>query len=434
MAREDILTQVRTFIDHPVAPTFIPGETYIPPSGKIVDGLDVAAMVDACLDGWLTAGRFSNSFEDALARRMGTKRASLTVSGSAANLLAFAALTSFKLKNPIRPGDEVITVAASFPTTVAPIVQYGCVPVFVDVDLATANIDVSKLEEALSSKTRAVMIAHSLGNPFDLGTVSAFCKKHDLYLIEDCCDALGATFDGQGVGTFGELATLSFYPAHHITTGEGGAILMNKKLLEPIVNSFRDWGRDCWCAPGKDNTCGIRFEQQLGDLPCGYDHKYTYTHIGYNLKMSDMQAAIGLRQMDKVDDFIAKRRANRRKLKDLLVSEGMDQIFHFQEATPGSDPSWFGFLMTIRDGAGLDRTTFVRRLESLKIGTRQLFAGNLLKQPAFKDIECRTVGGLANTDKIMMDSFWIGTWPGIGDAHIAYMVETIIKTVKECRA
>ena len=414
-------------------PAFCPGETYVPASGKVVDGDDIAAMVDACLDGWLTAGRYAKRFETDLAARFGLKHCRLTVSGSAANLLAFSALTSPRLNNGLRPGDEVISIAASFPTTVAPIVQNRCVPVFVDVDLATANIDPSRMAAALSPRTRAIMVAHTLGNPFDVATVAAFAKEHGLFLIEDCCDALGAEFGGRPVGSFGDLATLSFYPAHHITTGEGGAVLTDNKALAKLVESFRDWGRDCWCEPGADNTCGKRFDGCHGELPAGYDHKYTYSHIGYNMKVTDMQAAIGVSQLQKADSFIAKRRANFAALTAAFRAEGLDEVFILPKATPGSDPSWFGFLLTIRDEARLDRTRAVRFLEEHRVGTRLLFAGNLLRQPAFKDIECRVVGDLDNTDKIMRDSFWIGVWPGIDAPRIAYMVETVKAMVQAVR-
>lgn len=410
---------------------FVPGVTYIPASGKVVDGDDVASMVDACLDMWLTAGRFADAFEAQLAERFNLKRALLTVSGSSANLLAVAALTSPRLKNRLQPGDEVITVAASFPTTVAPIIQHGCVPVFLDVDLATANLDASLLEQALSPRSRAVMLAHTLGNPFDLASVAAFCRRHGLFLIEDCCDALGATYDGRPVGSFGDLATLSFYPAHHITTGEGGAVLTNRLALARLVESFRDWGRDCWCKPGCDNTCGHRFDQSLGDLPPGYDHKYVYSHLGYNMKMSDMQAAIGLSQLAKADGFIARRRETFARLDAALRAAGLEEWFHLPQATPRSCPSWFGYLLTIRDGRRLDRTALVRRLEELRVGTRHLFGGNLLRQPAFAGVAHRVVGSLANTDTLMRDAFWIGVWPGIDAPRLAYMVEALRRAVAE---
>ena len=424
--REHILQLARDYHESRLAPAFVPGETYIPPSGKVMDADDCAHLVDASLDMWLTAGRYADQFETELAAKFGRRDSRLTVSGSAANLLAFAALTSPKLRDRrLKPGDEVITVAAGFPTTVAPIVQYGCIPVFVDVDLETHNVDVDLLEAAITSKTRAVMIAHSLGNPFDVVRVAALCKQHDLYLIEDCCDAFGATVGGQGVGTFGDLATLSFYPAHHITMGEGGAVLTDKPLLAKIVESFRDWGRDCYCKPGMDNTCNKRFGWRLGDLPFGYDHKYTYSHVGYNMKVSDMQAAVGVSQLKKLDRFIGRRRENFAGLEQRLRARGLDEYYHLPVPTPGTDPSWFGYLLTIRDGARINRQQLTRTLEERKVGTRLLFAGNLTKQPAFKDVAYRVAGTLENTDKIMNDAFWLGVWPGIDDQRLDYMVDTL---------
>jgi CDP-6-deoxy-D-xylo-4-hexulose-3-dehydrase len=415
---------------------FIPGETYIPPSGKVLDAEDCAHLIDASLDMWLTAGRFASEFEKTLAKKFGKKLSRLTVSGSAANLLAFSTLTSWKLgEQRIKPGDEVITVAAGFPTTVAPIVQNGCIPVFVDVDIHTHNVDVEAVRNAISEKTRAVMIAHSLGNPFDVLAIKKICEDHKLYLIEDCCDAFGATIrleDGteKGVGTFGELATLSFYPAHHITMGEGGAVLTDSIRLARICESFRDWGRDCYCQPGKDNTCGKRFEWQHGELPYGYDHKYTYSHIGYNLKVSDMQAAVGLSQLSKVDQFIQKRRSNFAGLSVRLSAAGLDKYFMLPEATKGTNPSWFGYLLTLRDGVKISRRELTSELENCKVGTRLLFAGNLTKQPAFKHQKYRVFGSLQNTDKIMEDAFWIGVWPGLTDKHLDYMVDTLLKIIR----
>jgi len=429
--RAQILDLARRHAEQTAPAPFVAGQTYIPASGKVVEGDDVAAMVDASLDAWLTAGRFAEQFEAGLAQRFGLRHARLTVSGSAANLLALTALTSPKLPNPLRPGDEVITVAASFPTTVAPILQNGCVPVFVDVDLPTANIDVGRLEAALGPRTRAVMVAHTLGNPFDAATVADFARRHDLYLIEDCCDALGAKLHGKPVGSFGDLASLSFYPAHHITTGEGGAVVGDSAALIKLVESFRDWGRDCWCKPGKDDTCSNRFGWCLGDLPPGYDHKYTYSHIGYNLKVTDMQAAIGVSQLAKLDRFVARRRENFAALTEAMRAAGLEEHFLLPEALPGAEPSWFGCLLTLRDGARLDRTRAVRFLEERRIGTRLLFAGNLLRQPAFRDIPHRVVGTLTNTDRIMCDSFWIGVWPGIDAPRIAYMVDSLSALVRE---
>jgi len=432
--REEIVRLARQHFEARAVAPFIPGETYIPPSGKVMDGEDCATLIDASLDMWLTAGRYAERFERELADRFGRKHSKLTVSGSAANLLAFATLTSWKRgKKALKPGDEVITVAAGFPTTVAPIVQYGCIPVFVDIDLATHNVDVDALEAAITDKTRAVMIAHSLGNPFDVVRVADICRRHGLFLIEDCCDAFGATANGQNVGTFGDVATLSFYPAHHITMGEGGAVLMDSAGLAKITESFRDWGRDCYCAPGKDNTCGNRFGWRLGDLPEGYDHKYTYSHIGYNMKVSDMQAALGVSQLRKLDHFIARRRENFAGLENRLRARGLDRFFHLPEATPGTDPSWFGYLLTVRDDAGFDRNTLTKALEDRKVGTRLLFAGNLIRQPAFKDVAYRVHGDLTNTDKVMRDAFWLGVWPGIDDPRLDYMAATLDAVVSAIR-
>jgi len=431
--RNDILDlSTEFFAESTKAKAFLPGETFIPCSGKVLDAQDLRHLLDASMDMWLTTGRYATEFERALAARMGLRHARLTVSGSAANLLAFSALTSWKLhQRRIAPGSEVVTVAAGFPTTVAPIIQNRCVPVFVDVDLETANVNVDRLAEAIGPKTRAIMLAHTLGNPFNLAAVTAIAKQHQLYLIEDCCDALGTTYDGKPVGTFGDLATISFYPAHHITMGEGGAVLTNRKSLATLAESFRDWGRDCWCPPGDTNTCGKRFNWKLGDLPRGYDHKYIYSHVGYNLKATDMQAAIGLSQLRKVDGFIARRRENFAWLTDAFRAAGLEEHFILPRATPLADPSWFGFLLTIRDGSPLRRLDVVTRLEERKVGTRLLFGGNLIRQPAFRDVEYRIVGGLENTDKIMSDTFWIGVWPGIGPAEREYIVSTFISVVRE---
>jgi CDP-6-deoxy-D-xylo-4-hexulose-3-dehydrase len=417
----------QTFGDSP----FIPGETYIPPSGKVLDEEDCASLIDASLDMWLTAGRFASQFEPTLAKKFGSKLSKLTVSGSAANLLAFSTLTSWKLGDArIKPGDEVITVAAGFPTTVAPIIQNGCVPVFVDIDPATHNVDVNAVRNAITDKTRAIMIAHSLGNPFDVIAIKKICDDNALYLIEDCCDAFGASVDMEdgskrGIGTFGDLATLSFYPAHHITMGEGGAVLMDSMKLARICESFRDWGRDCYCEPGKDNTCDKRFDWQLGDLPYGYDHKYTYSHVGYNMKVTDMQAALGLSQLKKLDKFISMRNANFKGLSDRVIAEGLDEHFILPEATPGTNPSWFGFLLTLRNGQKLTRRDITEELENKKVGTRLLFAGNLTKQPAFMKENFRVSGSLENTDKIMNNSFWMGVWPGLTDDHLDYMIASL---------
>jgi CDP-6-deoxy-D-xylo-4-hexulose-3-dehydrase len=430
--RQDVLDLGDVFFAARATEQFIPGSTYIPCSGKVIEADDLRNLLDASLDLWLTAGRYSDVFEQKIAEAFGLKHARLTVSGSAANLLAFTALTSWKLQERrILPGSEVLTVAAGFPTTVAPIVQNRCIPVFVDVDLATANVDVTKLEAAITPKTRAIMLAHTLGNTFNLKAVTEIAEKHNLYLIEDCCDALGATYDGKPVGSFGDLATVSFYPAHHITMGEGGAVMTKNMKLMPLVESFRDWGRDCWCPPGKSNTCCKRFGWQLGDLPMGYDHKYTYAHVGYNMKVTDMQAAIGVSQLTKVDGFIAKRRENFNALTQAFKAEGLDEYFHLPQPTANSNPSWFGFLLTLRDGLPFNRRDVVTYLEDHKVGTRLLFAGNLTRQPAFKEVEYRVVGDLTNTDKIMNDSFWIGVWPGIDEARRNYMLETFKTMIKE---
>ncbi len=430
--RELVLDSCRQYFAGRPAVRFVPGETYIPVTGKVLDAEDLVHLVDASLDLWLTAGRYASELEQRIAGYFGLKHASLTNSGSSANLLAFSALTSPKLNvRRIAPGSEVLTVAAGFPTTVAPIIQNGCVPVFVDVDLATANVDASRLAAAVTPKTRAIMLAHTLGNPFDLRAVTEIAKAHKLHLIEDCCDALGASFDGRKVGTFGDVATLSFYPAHHITMGEGGAVLTNRVSTNKLINSFRDWGRDCWCDPGKDNTCGQRFDWKLGELPRGYDHKYIYSHVGYNLKVTDMQAAVGLSQFAKLDTFVARRRENFAAYREAFVAERLDEHFLLPQATPGGDPSWFGFLVTIRDGSPLKRLDVVRYLEEHRIGTRQLFAGNLTRQPALKSVEFRVAGSLANTDKIMNDSFWIGVWPGIGAAERSYVIETFRNMIRD---
>jgi CDP-6-deoxy-D-xylo-4-hexulose-3-dehydrase len=381
-------------------------------------------MVNAGLDGWLTTGRFNEAFEARLAEYLGVKHALTVNSGSSANLVAFSTLTSSRLGDrAIRPGDEVIGVAAGFPTTVNPIIQFGAVPVFVDVDLATHNIDASLIEAAITPKTKAIMLAHSLGNPFNLDVVTELCKKHGLWLVEDCCDALGATYRGQMVGTFGDIATLSFYPAHHITMGEGGAVLTNNPELRVIAESFRDWGRDCYCAPGKDNTCNKRFCWKLGDLPEGYDHKYIYSHLGYNLKISDMQAACALAQMDRVNDFIAQRRANFDFLKQRLKS--CEEFLHLPEATPNSEPSWFGFPLILKESAGVRRVDLLTYLDENRIGTRLLFAGNLTRQPYMLGRNYRVSGSLTNTDVVMNQTFWIGVYPGLGQEHLEFVVGKI---------
>jgi len=420
--RKEIADLVQQYADIVYAPQpFVPGQTPVPVSGKVIGAAELQNMVEASLDGWLTTGRFNAMFEERLAKYLGVKHLITVNSGSSANLVAFSALTSSKLGDrAIKPGDEVIGVAAGFPTTVNPILQFGAVPVFVDVDLATHNIDASKIEAAISPKTKAIMLAHSLGNPFNLDVVTALCKKYNLWLVEDCCDALGATYNGQLVGTFGDIATLSFYPAHHITMGEGGAVFTNNPELKLIAESFRDWGRDCYCPPGKDNTCDKRFCWKLGDLPEGYDHKYTYSHLGYNLKITDMQAACALAQLDRVDEFIATRKANFSYLKERLKS--CEQFLHLPEATPNSDPSWFGFPVVLKDAAGVKRVDLLNYLEQNKIATRLLFAGNLIRQPYMIGRNYRVSGDLTNTDIVMNQTFWLGTFPGLGTEHLDYIV------------
>lgn len=404
--------------------SFEPGKTVIPPSGKVLDGQELKHMVEASLDGWLTTGRFNEAFEKRLAEYLGVKFLITVNSGSSANLIAFSTLTSPRLKErSIKPGDEVIGVAAGFPTTVNPILQFGAVPVFVDIDIKTHNIDVSKLEEAISSKTKAIMLAHSLGNPFNLKVVKEICEKYNLWLIEDNCDALGSRYDGKLTGTFGDIGTLSFYPAHHITMGEGGAVFTNNPELKLIAESFRDWGRDCYCAPGKDNTCGKRFCWKLGSLPEGYDHKYTYSHLGFNLKITDMQAACGLAQLDKLEHFIHARKANFSYLKERLAS--CEEFLELPEATENSDPSWFGFLMTIKPDAGIRRVDLLSYLDQNKIGTRLLFAGNLTRQPYMLGRNYRVSGNLDNTDIVMNNSFWIGVYPGLSQEMLDFSVNKI---------
>jgi CDP-6-deoxy-D-xylo-4-hexulose-3-dehydrase len=403
---------------------FSAGDTVIPPTGKVIGKAEILNLVEASLDGWLTTGRFNSAFEARLAKFLGVGHAITVNSGSSANLIAFSTLTSPKLGNrAIKPGDEVITVAAGFPTTVNPIVQNGAVPVFVDVDIPTYNIDVTRLEAALSDRTRAVMLAHTLGNPYEVQRVADFARRHNLWLVEDCCDALGSTFEGRLVGTFGDIGTLSFYPAHHITMGEGGAVFTSNPELKLIAESFRDWGRDCYCAPGKENTCGKRFCWQLGDLPYGYDHKYTYTHVGFNLKITDMQAACALAQMDRLEGFIAARKRNFAYLKDRLRS--VEDFLILPEATAGADPSWFGFLLTLRDEAQTRRVELLEYLDQYKIGTRLLFAGNLTRQPSMAGRLYRVSGDLTNTDRIMNDTFWVGVYPGLTEEMLDFVAGKI---------
>lgn len=405
---------------------FVPGVSPVPVSGKVIDGTDVSAVVDSALDAWFTTGRFADNFERNLERFVGVRSATLVNSGSSANLLAISALTSSKLGDrSLNPGDEVITVAAGFPTTVNPIFQNRLVPVFLDVTVPEYEIDVRQLEGALSGRTKAVFLAHTLGNVFNLDAVIAFTRKHNLWLIEDCCDALGSTYRGRRVGTFGDIATLSFYPAHHITTGEGGAVLTDKPALETIIESFRDWGRDCWCETGKDNTCGKRFDWQLGSLPCGYDHKYIYSHIGYNLKATDMQAALGASQLTKLPQFIARRKENFAYLRRNL--EPLQDLLILPAPTEGADPSWFGFPIGIRKEAPFGRIDLTRALENKKIGTRLLFGGNLTRQPAYEGREYRLIGDLPNTDYVMNHVFWIGVYPGLTKNMLDFVVETIFE-------
>jgi CDP-6-deoxy-D-xylo-4-hexulose-3-dehydrase len=425
MIRYEIGRLVEQYAEKTLKPQpFRPGDSQIPPSGKVLGAAELRNMVDASLDGWLTTGRFNDEFEKRFSDFVGVKYALTTNSGSSADLLAFAALTSPKLGDKaIKPGDEVITVAAGFPTTVNPILQYGCVPVFVDIDIPTYNIDYSQIESAISPRTRAIMIAHTLGNPFNIERVMEVAKKHDLWVIEDCCDALGSTYNGKHVGTFGHIGTCSFYPAHHITMGEGGMVFTDNSQLKVILESFRDWGRDCYCAPGKDNTCRKRFDWQRGNLPVGYDHKYTYAHIGYNLKITDMQAACALAQLDRLPEFIKKRKENFSYLKERLGT--LDAHLILPEATQNSDPSWFGFPITLKDADA--RVNLLKYLDEKKIGTRLLFAGNVIRQPYFEGRNFRQIGPLKNTDIVMNATFWVGVYPALSTEQLDYigaMLET----------
>lgn len=426
---EELRRQIAALVDEYAAlafapKPFTPGSSIVPPSGKVIGAGELKNMVEASLDGWLTSGRFNDAFEQRLAEYLGVKNLITVNSGSSANLVAFSTLTSPMLGDrAIRPDDEVIGVAAGFPTTVNPILQFGAVPVFVDVDIPTYNVDVTKLEAAISSKTKAIMLAHTLGNPYNLAEVTRIAKKHNLWLIEDCCDALGSTYSGKKIGTFGDIGTLSFYPAHHITMGEGGAVFTNNDELKRIAESFRDWGRDCYCAPGCENTCGKRFGWKLGDLPQGYDHKYTYSHLGYNLKISDMQAACALAQMDRLDDFVQARKHNFAWLKDRLRS--CDEFLILPEATTDSDPSWFGFPITLRENAAVNRVDLLSYLDQNKIGTRLLFAGNLTRQPYMIGRKYRMAGDLTNTDTVMNNTFWIGVYPGLRDEMLEFSADKI---------
>lgn len=437
MLKQEILEKTKEYYELVHKPIqerkFIDGETRVNYAGRVFDAKEMQYLVDSALDFWLTYGEYSKRFEKELAKYLGTKYALLVNSGSSANLLAFFALTSPLLKDRrIKRGDEVITVAAGFPTTVAPIVQYGAIPVFVDMDLKYANIDIGQLELAISKKTKAVMIAHTLGNPFNLKVVKDFCDKNNLWLIEDNCDALGSTYERKYTGTWGDIGTSSFYPPHHMTMGEGGAIYTNNSTLKKIILSMRDWGRDCWCESGVDNTCGCRFSKSFGTLPRGYDHKYVYSHFGFNLKVSDMQAAIGCAQLEKFPSFVEKRKLNRKRLYEGL--KDLDQLI-LVETQPNSDPSWFGFMITLSDSASFTRNELVEYLESNKIQTRNLFAGNMIKHPMFDnmvlDKDYRIIGDLKVTDKIMNDSFWIGLYPGMGEEAIDYMIKKIKEFLKK---
>jgi CDP-4-dehydro-6-deoxyglucose reductase, E1 len=427
--REEVLSSVKRFYEANRPPLLVAGQDYLPASGKVIDSTDLEFAVDAVLDMWFTTGRFAKSFEKKFAEFMGQKFCLLVNSGSSANLLAFAALTSPQLgEKRIKSGDEIITVAAGFPTTVNPIYQHGCVPVFIDVDPSTHQIDHHQLEEALSPKTKAVMVAHALGNPFDAHFVKEFCDKHGLWFIEDCCDAVGAKFQGKPVGTFGHIATTSFYPAHHMTMGEGGSVLTSDPLIKKILESFRDWGRDCWCPTGRDNTCGKRFEQSFADLPEGYDHKYVYSHVGYNLKLTDMQAALGLSQLKKLPEFIRVRNRNFSFLRKGLSE--LSDVFEFTSVLPEAEPSWFGFALKVRLGAPKSRKDIVRFLEAHKVGTRSLFGGNLIKQPLYQGLPKRVIGDLPHSNIVMKDVFWIGVYPALQEEHLSYMIKTIKKAVR----
>lgn len=427
MSKELIRSQIADLVDQYAALEYAPkefvgGETVVPPSGKVLGANELKMMVEASLDGWLTTGRFNDAFEKRLGEYLGVPYVLTTTSGSSANLLALTSLTSPKLgERQLKPGDEVITVAAGFPTTVNPTIQNGLIPVFVDVDIPTYQIKPEMIEAAVTEKTKAIMVAHTLGNVFDLTEARRVADKYNLWLIEDCCDALGSTYNDQMVGTFGDIATVSFYPAHHITMGEGGAVFTKDNELRKLIESFRDWGRDCYCAPGCDNTCKKRFDMQLGSLPQGYDHKYTYSHLGYNLKITDMQAACGLAQMDRVEDLVQARKDNYAYLKEGLAS--CEEFIILPEATVNSDPSWFGFPITIKPESDIDRVELLKFMDQHKIGTRLLFAGNLTRQPYFKDVKYRVIGELTNTDLIMNNTFWIGVYPGLTKEHLDFVIE-----------
>ena len=423
--REEIAKLVADYAEQEFAEKiFVPGETPIPPSGKKIGTKELQNMVEASLDGWLTTGRFNAEFEKRLAEFIGVDHLITVNSGSSANLVAFSTLTSPRLgARAIKKGDEVIGVAAGFPTTVNPIVQFGAVPVFVDVEMGTHNINADLIEAAITPKTKAIMLAHTLGNPFNLRKVKEICEKYDLWLVEDCCDALGAKFDGQMVGTWGDIATLSFYPAHHMTMGEGGAVFTNDPLLKLIAESFRDWGRDCYCPPGKDDTCGKRFGQQFGSLPEGYDHKYVYSHLGYNLKITDMQAACGLAQLESLESFISTRRSNFNYFRDRLST--LSNFIELAEPTPESEPSWFGFPITLKESAGVKRVDLTKYLDQFKIGTRLLFAGNLINQPYFEGVTYRISGDLTNTDRTMNQTFWLGVQPTVSPEQYEFIAQKL---------
>ncbi|OUX38272.1 MAG: lipopolysaccharide biosynthesis protein RfbH [Candidatus Pelagibacter sp. TMED273] len=408
---------------------FVPGVSTVPVSGKSFDHTDIEALIDASLDFWLTEGRFTDLFEEKFSTFLNVNHTIPVNSGSSANLLAFTSLTSHKLKDKaIKKGDEVITVASGFPTTINPIIQNGCVPVFLDCNLGTYNINTDNLEDALSNKTKAVMLAHTLGNPFNLEIIKKFCEDNNLFLIEDSCDALGSKYDGQLTGTFGDMGTFSFYPAHHITMGEGGSVITKSGSFKKILESLRDWGRDCWCAPGNDNTCNRRYDWKLGGLPYGYDHKYTYSHIGYNLKLTDLQASIGTAQIDKLDGFIAKRKSNWQRLYDGLSN--LEEFFILPEVEKNSEPSWFGFALTVKTSAPFSRPELIEFLDEQKIASRFLFGGNILWQPAYQNIEHREVGSLSNSDEVALGTFWLGVFPGLNNEMIDYMIESIHQFVR----
>ena len=421
--REEILSLVKKHHNEAFNKGLVAGESYIPTSGKVFGFEEMQNLVDASLDFWLTEGRFNEQFERKLAEFMDVNFCTTVNSGSSANLLAFYALTSREFgSRAIKKGDEIIEAATCFPTTLNPVIQFGCTPVLVDVDIPTYNASAKKVLSAVTDKTKAIFLAHTLGNPYEVEEIASFCKERGIWLIEDCCDALGATYNGKKVGSFGDVATLSFYPAHQITCGEGGAVLTNDALLNKMVRSFRDWGRDCWCAPGDENTCGIRFNWQLGTLPKGYDHKYIYSHIGFNLKMTDLQASVGLAQMNRVEGFIEKRRENHRLLTKYL--KRFEDYFILPKATENSNPSWFGYVITIKDQAPFNRNNLINYLEDHKIGTRLLFAGNITRQPAYKDVEFKIHGDLINADKVMNNTFWIGCYPAIDEDIIKYISNT----------